>query len=66
MTGTPTVTEPFYFELQKSTRIETILDVEITVPPNRIANIKIRKNDSVVKEVTAFANQWSLNETTFQ
>ena len=66
MTGTPTVTEPFYFELQKSTRIETILDVEITVPPNRIANIKIRKNDSVVKEVTAFAKQWSLNETTFQ
>lgn len=58
--------EPFTFELAKSSKKDIILDVEITVPPNHQASIKIRKDDSISKEVTAFAKQWGLNQTTFR
>jgi hypothetical protein len=30
-----------------SLKLDVILDVEITVPPNKLASLKIRKGDSV-------------------
>lgn len=69
-TGTPTVTSPFTFELDstkaaKKDHRKVILDVEITVPPNRVTNIKLRENDSIMTEVTLFAQKYGLNNQTF-
>jgi hypothetical protein len=61
-TGTPTVSEPFTFEL--SSKKEIILDVEITVPPGRVASIKLRKNDSIESVVGTFAKKWELTKQT--
>lgn len=54
--------EPFTFEL--SSKKEVILDVEITVPPNRVTSITLRKDDSIEKEVSSFAKKWQLTKTT--
>jgi len=53
-TGQLTVVEPFSFEKVKEAAVsksDVILDVEITVPPSRVANLKIRKGDSVKRTV---------------
>ena len=63
-TGQLTVVQPFSFEKVKEVAVsksDVILDVEITVPPSRVANLKIRKGDSVQKTVEVFAKLWGLN-----
>ena len=41
-----------------------ILDVEITVPPNKLASLKIRKGDCVKQTISVFAKLWGLNQLT--
>lgn len=59
--------QPFSFEKSRAVenkKLDVILDVEITVPPNRVANLKIRKGDSVNQTITVFAKLWGLNQLT--
>lgn len=63
-TGQLTVVQPFSFEKVKEVAVsksDVILDVEITVPPSRVANLKIRKGDSIQRTVEVFAKLWGLN-----
>jgi hypothetical protein len=41
-----------------------ILKVEITVPPNRVTSLVLRKDDSIEKEVCDFAHKWQLSKAT--
>ena len=49
-TGKITVVQPFSLSKSKvlaSLKFDVILDVDITIPPNKEASLKIRKGDSV-------------------
>lgn len=42
------------------------MDVEITVPPSHLAQIQIRRNDSIAAAVQLFAKKYGLNLQTSQ
>lgn len=41
-----------------------LLDVEISVPPDQSASLKLLYGDSIMKEVRKFAKKWNINEET--
>jgi hypothetical protein len=60
------VVQPFSFQRAKpvTAKSDVILDVEITVPPNKVASLKIRKGDCVSLTVGVFSKLWGLNQLT--
>jgi len=52
-TGSLTVVQPFTFNKSKraSSKAQIILDVEITIPSGKVANLRIHEGDSIQKSV---------------
>lgn len=52
-TGSLTVVQPFTFNKSKraTSKAQIILDVEITIPSGKVANLRIHEGDSIQKSV---------------